>query len=73
MIQPIDIEKYYQKEIDERQINENFNFSIITDVLKNHSAFTKGELDKLSIFQKDYKSNILELSENEYKKDLPLI
>ncbi|MCK5539237.1 MAG: Fic family protein [Bacteroidales bacterium] len=70
LIQPIDIEKYYQKEIDERQINENFNFSLITEVLNKYSAFTENELDKLSTLQKDYKSNILELSGNEYKKEL---
>ncbi|MEN8194677.1 MAG: Fic family protein [Bacteroidota bacterium] len=70
LIQPIDIKKYYQKEIDERQIKENFNFQIITDVLSEYSAFTENELTKLAILQKDYKSNIAELSENEYKKEL---
>jgi len=70
LIQPIDIEKYYQKEIDERQIKENFNFQIITDVLRDYNAFTEKELEKLVIFQEEYKSNIQELSENEYKKEL---
>lgn len=70
LIQPIDIEKYYQNEIDERQIKENFNFKIITDVLSGYSAFTKGELDKLAELQKDYIVNIAELSENEYNKEL---
>ena len=70
LIQPIDIEKYYQNEIDERQIKENFNLKIITDILSEYSVFTENELDKLAILQKDYKSNIAELSENEYKKEL---
>ncbi len=70
LIQPIDIEEYYQKEIDERQIKENFNFKLITDVLSEYSAFTENDLDKLAILQKAYKSNITELSENEYKKEL---
>ncbi len=69
LIQPIDIEEYYQKEIDERQIKENFNFKLITDVLSEYSAFTENDLDKLAILQKAYKSNITELSENEYKKE----
>ena len=70
LIQPVDVGKYYQKEIDERQIKENFNFQIITDVLSEYNAFTENELEKLAIFQEEYKSNITELSENEYKKEL---
>ena len=70
LIQPIDIETYYLKEIDERQIQENFNFQIITEVLSNYSVFSESELYKLEKLQGEYKSNIAELSENEYKKEL---
>jgi Fic family protein len=70
LIRPINIETYYQKEIDERQIIENFNSKVITEVLKNYSLFTGSELDKLALLQKEYKKNISELSENEYKKEL---
>lgn len=70
LVQPIDIEQYYQKEIDERQIKENFSFHIITDVLSKYDTFTESELEKLSDFQKIYQSNVTELSENEYKKEL---
>ena len=45
LIQPIDIEKYYEKEIDERQIKGDFNFKIITEVLNVYSAFTENELN----------------------------
>lgn len=70
LISRIDIEKYYEKEIDERQIIENFNLSVITEVLKNYNSFTERELNKLALLQKEYQKNISELSENEYKKEL---
>lgn len=70
LIQPIDIAKYYEKEIDERKIIENFNFPIITEVLSKHNVFAKKELDKLFEFQKKYTENIEQLSANEYKKEL---
>lgn len=70
LIQPIDIEKYYQKEIDEREIKEDFNFSVITEILPKHSVFTKSELVKLSELQKSYQKNVSQLSETEYKKEL---
>lgn len=70
LIRPVDIEKYFEKEIDERQIIEHFNADVITGVLKNYNSFTGRELDKLTLLQKEYKKNISELSENEYKKEL---
>lgn len=70
LIYPIDIESYYEKEIDERQIIENFNLEVITVVLKNFNSFTVNELAKLELLQKQYQKNISELSESEYKKEL---
>lgn len=69
IIQPVDIEEYYKKEIDEREIKENFDFSIINDVLAKNSIFTKNELSKLNVLQNNFKKNISQLSESEYKKE----
>jgi len=70
LICPINIQRYYEKEIDERQIIENFNSEIITEVLGKYNSFTDSELDKLILLQKEYQKNISELSETEYKKEL---
>jgi len=69
VIQPIDIDEYYEQEIDERDIKENFNFEIITDVLAKHSVYTKNELLKLGELQKIFQHNVSQLSENEYRKE----
>jgi len=69
LIEPIDIDKYYEKEIDERDINEGFNFSIISEVLARHSVFTNPELEKLNELQSIFQNNISQLSEKEYKKE----
>lgn len=69
VLQPIDIEKYYEQEIDERKIKENFNFDLITNVLAKHSVFTDNELLKLNKLQKYFQKNIAELSKNEYEKE----
>ncbi len=70
LFEPVDIEKYFEKEIDERQINEQFNFSIITDILPETDLFTVEEKNKLNALQETFKKNISELSEFEYKKEL---
>jgi prophage maintenance system killer protein/predicted transcriptional regulator len=69
VIQPIDIDQYYEKEIDDRNIKEGFNFSIINDVLAKHSVFSDNELQRLNKLQEKFSSNISQLSESEYKKE----
>ncbi len=69
VIQPIDIDHYYEKEIDDREIKEGFNFSIINDILAKHSVFTDNELQKLNELQEKFNNNISQLSETEYKKE----
>ena len=70
LLASIDLEKYYEKEIDEREIKENFNLQVITETLKKHHVFSNKELETLNELQKEYKSNIEHLSEVEYKKEL---
>src|SRR5690606_4093742 len=69
VIQPVDIEQYYEQEIDERKIKDGFNFSIISDVLAKNSVFSKTELTELNALQKIFQKNISQLSETEYRKE----
>ncbi len=66
----INIEKYYNKEIDERTIIENFNFSLILDIFPDTDLFTSKESNKIENLQKEFQRNISELSEFEIKKEL---
>jgi prophage maintenance system killer protein/predicted transcriptional regulator len=70
LLQPIDIVKYYEKEIDEREIKTDFNFNLISNVLIKHNVFTFQEIDKLLKLQNKYTQNISQLSDSEYKKEL---
>jgi len=70
LIQPIDIDKYYENEIDERQIKSTFNFELLDKTLSKKSVFTENELNKLKILQKQYKNNIKDLSPVNYQKEL---
>lgn len=69
LLAPIDIEKYFEAEIDNRIIKESFNFSIISEVLAKHSVFTENELKKLNLLQTKFKNNISQLSQIEFKKE----
>ena len=70
LLQPVDILQYYKQEIDERKIKENFNFSLIKNVLVQASIFTGNELTKLITLQETYLKNISQLTESEYNKEL---
>jgi predicted transcriptional regulator len=58
LLESIDIEKYYEKEIDEREIQEVFNFYIINEVFANNDIFTENELEKLNSIQLKFQHNI---------------
>ena len=70
LFEDIEIEKYYEKEIDDREIIENFNFSLITEILPQVNVFSEKEIEKLSALQNEYLQNIASLNEGEYKKEL---
>lgn len=69
LLAPVDIEKYYELEIDDRNIKDSFNFSIISDILSTHSVFTEAELEKLNELQSVFRQNVSQLSATEYLKE----
>lgn len=70
LLHPVDLKIYFEKEVDDRNIRENFNAGLIPNVLKKHNIFTSGELVKLDFLQKKFTHNISELSETSRKKEL---
>ena len=70
MFFPIDTKEYFEKEIDDRVIKENFSLSLISNVLSNIKLFTYSELNLLAKLQKKFEANIKELTKSEYSKEL---
>jgi Fic family protein len=65
----INLDSYYEKEIDERQIKAEFNFGVF-ELLDQTEILNKIELSKLAELQAKYTDNISQLSDLEYKKEL---
>ncbi len=70
LLKEIDLDRYYEKEIDERNIIDHFNFSLLTEILPQAPLFTEEELNKLNALQNEFIANISELSEFQFKKEL---
>lgn len=66
LIKPINVEKYFRVEVDDRQILKNFNFNILTD-FKN--IFTGDEKEKLEKLTKNYRDNLSKSSKTLIKKE----
>ena len=66
----IDMDSYYEKEIDERQIKESFNPIVIKETLHKAQLFTEPELNHLSDLHTEYLKNVEALKTNEYQKEL---
>jgi len=67
---PFNVDKYFKKEIDERGIKNGFNHFLITDILPEIELFSKNEQEKLSLLQKNYEQNIIQLSDTIYRHEL---
>ena len=69
LLYSIDLDSYFEKEIDERQIKEKFNFDIF-ELLDKFEILNETELSKLTDLQAKYTENKAQLSDSEYKKEL---
>ncbi len=66
---PINPDKYFQKEIDDREIKADFNLSLISDQLKGISLFSDQEHAFLDQLQSTFRKNIEGLAPQEFKRE----
>ena len=67
---PVDLDKYYSREIDDRVILEGYNFALIPELLQNVSLFTKEEFTLLHSLHDKFSRNRSLLSDFERKRDM---
>lgn len=69
LLMPVDVERYFQKEIDEREIVDTFNHELIRDTLPAVALFTEEEQATLDELQRVFEKNTAGLSAEEYKRE----
>ena len=67
---PLDLATYFDKDIDEREVQESFNFDLIRNVLPKVEIFTKEELEVLNAAQMEFEKNTEGMTELEYRKEM---
>ena len=70
LFSPINMATYFEKEIDDRDIQEGFNFGLIRDILIQTSIFTPDETELLSKLQHRFRDNVADISQDIYDKEM---
>ena len=66
----LNLDTYFDKEGDERQVQESFNFGLINEILPQVDLFTQKELQQLNDAQKLFRWHLSEMSDIEYRKEM---
>lgn len=66
----LDIDTYYQKEMDEREVQTSFNFELINNILPQVEIFTAEENERLNALQAQFTHNLEDITPTEYRKEM---
>ncbi len=66
----LNIDTYFQKETDEREVQTSFNFDIINETLPKVELFTAEEKERLSALQAQFTRNLEGITPTEYRKEM---
>lgn len=67
---PLNLDTYFDRDIDQRTVQESFNFELIREVLPQVEIFTPEEVEILNNAQKQFRKNLEGMSELEYRKEM---
>lgn len=66
----LNIDSYFQKEMDEREVQTSFNFELINEILPQVELFTEEEKKLLSNLQAQFTKNLEGITPTEYRKEM---
>lgn len=69
LLKPTDVDAYFARETDQRQIRENYNFSLM-DTLSAVPLFSRTETEYLDTLQTEFAANVAQLSAAQYRKEM---
>ena len=70
LMMPLNIDTYFANDVDERVVQQSFNFQLICDILPNVTLFTTEEKERLDVANKAFLGNKGTLSDVEYRKEM---
>ncbi len=67
---PVDLDEYFDKEVDERQVQSSYNFELIPSILSRVNLFTEQEMRLLNDLQSQFATNFAQLSDEQKRKEM---
>ena len=67
---PVDLDEYFDKEVDERQVQSSYNFDLIPNVLSRANLFTDQEMRLLTDLQSQFATNFAQLTDEQKRKEM---
>lgn len=64
------IDTYFEKEMDEREVQTSFNFELINEILPRVELFTEEEKKQLADLQAQFTKNLEGITPTEYRKEM---
>ncbi len=66
----LNIDTYFEKEMDEREVQTSFNFELINEILPQVELFTEEEKKLLADLQAQFTKNLEDITPTEYRKEM---
>ena len=67
---PVDLDEYFDKEVDERRVKSSYNFDLIPNILSRVNLFTEQEMRLLNDLQCQFATNFAQLSDEQKRKEM---
>lgn len=70
LLMPLNLDTYFAQDVDDRKVQDSFNFELIKEKLPQVSLFTEEEKVHLAQLQSEFRRHVDEMSPNEYNKEM---
>ena len=70
LLMPLNLDTYFAQDVDERQVQNSFNFELIREQLPKVTLFTEEEMAHLQELQTEFRQHVDEMTDNEYRKEM---
>lgn len=70
LLMPLNLDTYFARDVDDRKVQDSFNFELIKEQLPKVTLFTEEEKMHLAQLQSEFRSHVGEMTTNEYNKEM---
>ncbi len=70
LLMPLNLDTYFAQDVDDRKVQDSFNFELIKEQLPKVNLFTEKEKTHLALLQSEFRRHVDEMSPNEYNKEM---